>query len=217
MKEKIKKVMKYGLQFLVIVVVGILVIKIFIFMLKISFFLFKIELVLAGIATIGYGVKVVVEQIKSVVNIKKRMKALIRKIPKSEKFDKERDYATNRIETTSLIKDNNGNEVYVEEWVPIDLEELKKKETEKSHEALIISYEDIKHKIETMQYDYEELEKKKMELIKLSFTLQDIATKNNLFCGVYTKELLKNKKEIYKGIKTYNQNKPEEVVLKRTR
>lgn len=205
MKEKIKKVMKYGLQFLVIVVVGILVIKIFIFMLKISFFLFKIELVLAGIATIGYGVKVVVEQIKSVVNIKKRMKAFIRKIPKSEKFDKERDYATNRIETTSLIKDNNGNEVYVEEWVPIDLEDLKK-ETGNSHETLIINYEDIKHKIETMQYDYEELEKKKMELIKLSFALQDIATKNNLFCGVYTKELLKNKKEIYKRIEVYNQN-----------
>lgn len=131
----------------------------------------------------------IVKIIKQEIESRKLRKEMLNDL--QEHYQKQQEYATERVEGIQKIENQNGNILYVEEFVPCDDEmiEVIKKSIEKYKKnsfnranalEIMDSYELVKYKV-VITTNKEELFKLKQQLTLLSFQLQDIASRYNTF------------------------------------
>lgn len=190
MKDKIKnignKIKKVLLMAIILAFYGLLFIGVITIGIRFCAFVFSIAIVI-GLPTML--VINIVKIIKQEIESHKLRKEMLNDLQKH--YQKQQEYATERVENIQKVKNQNGNILYVEGFVPCDDEmiEVIKKSIEKYKKnsfnranalEIMDSYELVKYKV-AITTNKEELLKLKQQLALLSFQLQDIASRYNTF------------------------------------
>lgn len=186
MKEKIKNIGNIMTKILLMAIELVFFIGVITIGIRFCAFVFGIAIAI-GIPIML--VKSIIKIVKQEMGNRKLKKEMLKDLQKH--YQKQQEYATERVENIQKVENQNGNILYVEEFVPCDDEmiEVIKKSIEKYKKnsfnranalEIMDSYELVKYKV-AITTNKEELLKLKQQLVLLSFQLQDIASGYNTF------------------------------------
>lgn len=207
MKDKIKNIWN-KMSKIMLIVIGL---AFFVGFIGIGFCAFVFGIAIA----IGLSTMLVINIVKIVkqeMENRKLRKEMLNDL--QEHYQKQQEYATERVEGIQKVENQDGNILYVEKLVPCDNEtiEVIKKSIEKDRKNLfnkstaleiMDSYELVKYKV-AITTNKEELLKLKQQLTLLSFQLQDIASGYNTFLKNKTLEEMYDCKEDFLRLRKNN-------------